>query len=200
MNIKCVAFFVSALAVCSLWGASSKASNITYNVDVVSGANSIIGTVTTDGTLGSNFDTSHLVDYDLVVSIGVSSVTLLPSNSTTFWGFPNDSTLSTTATGFFDDFSQTGNRSNFDTNSPNGGFSGFGFLSEGNNPGIPPGFTLHVSGVPDARIDEPSALFAFGSVAAVPEPSTWAMMILGFAGVGFVAYRRKQNGPALRLA
>ena len=28
---------------------------------------------------------------------------------------------------------------------------------------------------------------------AVPEPSTWAMMILGFAGVGFVAYRRKKN-------
>jgi PEP-CTERM motif-containing protein len=28
-------------------------------------------------------------------------------------------------------------------------------------------------------------------VAAVPEPSTWAMMILGFAGVGFMAYRRK---------
>ena len=38
------------------------------------------------------------------------------------------------------------------------------------------------------------------SVAAVPEPSTWAMMILGFFGIGFMAYRRKQNGPALRLA
>ena len=37
-------------------------------------------------------------------------------------------------------------------------------------------------------------------VVAMPEPSTWAMMILGFAGVGFMAYRRKQNGPALRLA
>jgi hypothetical protein len=35
---------------------------------------------------------------------------------------------------------------------------------------------------------------------AVPEPSTWAMMILGFCGVGFMAYRRKQNGQALRLA
>ncbi|KRQ94716.1 hypothetical protein CQ12_04080 [Bradyrhizobium jicamae] len=35
---------------------------------------------------------------------------------------------------------------------------------------------------------------------AVPEASTWAMMILGFFGVGFVAYRRKQNGPALRMA
>ena len=29
------------------------------------------------------------------------------------------------------------------------------------------------------------------TVAAVPEPSTWAMMILGFLGVGFLAYRRK---------
>jgi hypothetical protein len=28
---------------------------------------------------------------------------------------------------------------------------------------------------------------------AVPEPSTWAMMILGFAGVGFMAYRRKSS-------
>jgi hypothetical protein len=35
--------------------------------------------------------------------------------------------------------------------------------------------------------------------AAVPEPSTWAMMILGFFGVGFMAYRRKQNQPSLRL-
>ena len=29
------------------------------------------------------------------------------------------------------------------------------------------------------------------SVAAVPEPSTWAMMILGFAGIGFIANRRR---------
>jgi hypothetical protein len=38
------------------------------------------------------------------------------------------------------------------------------------------------------------------AVSAVPEPSTWAMMILGLMGVGFLAYRRKQNGPSLRLA
>jgi hypothetical protein len=35
---------------------------------------------------------------------------------------------------------------------------------------------------------------------AVPEPSTWAMMILGFFGIGFMAYRRKQNGSALSVA
>jgi hypothetical protein len=34
---------------------------------------------------------------------------------------------------------------------------------------------------------------------AVPEPSTWAMMILGFAGVGFLAYRRRNN-TQLRVA
>ncbi len=40
----------------------------------------------------------------------------------------------------------------------------------------------------------------FPAVAAVPEPSTWAMMILGFGGVGFMAYRRKRNGSALTAA
>jgi WD40 repeat protein len=34
---------------------------------------------------------------------------------------------------------------------------------------------------------------------SVPEPSTWAMMILGFAGLGFMAYRRKSK-PALMAA
>jgi PEP-CTERM motif len=37
------------------------------------------------------------------------------------------------------------------------------------------------------------------ATAAVPEPSTWAMMILGFAGLGFMAYRRKSK-PALMAA
>jgi hypothetical protein len=35
--------------------------------------------------------------------------------------------------------------------------------------------------------------------AGVPEASTWAMMILGFLGVGFTAYRRKTK-PSFRLA
>ena len=30
-----------------------------------------------------------------------------------------------------------------------------------------------------------------GSTPVVPEPSTWAMMLLGFAGLGFVGYRRR---------
>jgi outer membrane lipase/esterase len=34
---------------------------------------------------------------------------------------------------------------------------------------------------------------AFLSVASVPEPSTWAMLLIGFAGMGFVAARRRQS-------
>ena len=34
--------------------------------------------------------------------------------------------------------------------------------------------------------------------AAVPESSTWAMMILGFLGIGFTAFRRRQS--ALKIA
>jgi PEP-CTERM motif len=57
------------------------------------------------------------------------------------------------------------------------------------------GFT--VSSLPDFWVAESGTVTA---VSGVPEPSTWAMMILGFCGVGFMAYRRKQNGAALSLA
>ena len=47
-------------------------------------------------------------------------------------------------------------------------------------------FRVHT--VPDTRIG------------AIPEPSTWAMMILGFAGVGFMAYRRSRKNQGLAFA
>jgi hypothetical protein len=50
-------------------------------------------------------------------------------------------------------------------------------------PGLPGGINLTITDL----------------TAAVPEPSTWAMMILGFAGVGFMAYRRK-NQMAFNVA
>jgi hypothetical protein len=57
--------------------------------------------------------------------------------------------------------------------------------------------------LPDGPANGPGSLFIPGdpgtlSVTAVPEPSTWAMMILGFAGVGFMGYRRRNS--ALRVA
>jgi hypothetical protein len=34
-------------------------------------------------------------------------------------------------------------------------------------------------------------------LASVPEPSTWAMMLLGFAGLGYAGYRASRKGAAL---
>lgn len=41
---------------------------------------------------------------------------------------------------------------------------------------------------------------AVDATAAVPEPASWAMLILGFAGVGFMAYGRKRHRLNLRIA
>lgn len=45
-------------------------------------------------------------------------------------------------------------------------------------------------------LDEVSVV-AVTAVPAVPEPSTWATMILGLAGIGFMAYRRKSNPASM---
>jgi hypothetical protein len=41
--------------------------------------------------------------------------------------------------------------------------------------------------------------FEFTLGAAVPEPATWAMMMLGFAGLGYAAFRRNSKGRALAI-
>ena len=54
-------------------------------------------------------------------------------------------------------------------------------------------YNIHTSVVPGGEIR--------GFLApAVPEPSTWAMMILGFFGVGFMSYRRRNQSSALSAA
>jgi hypothetical protein len=37
------------------------------------------------------------------------------------------------------------------------------------------------------------------SLASVPEPSTWAMMAIGFVGLGYAAFRRNSKGRALAI-
>ena len=55
--------------------------------------------------------------------------------------------------------------------------------------------------IESAIVDKFSKLSDYNSLfqTGVPEPSTWAMMLFGFAGVGFMAYRRKSK-PVLVAA
>jgi hypothetical protein len=53
---------------------------------------------------------------------------------------------------------------------------------------------LAVGGVLEPADTPPTFNAAFSlSGAVVPEPSTWAMMLLGFVGVGFVGYRKSRD-------
>jgi hypothetical protein len=119
---------------------------------------------------------------------------------------------------FFSTSSLIGNQVRFDNVSGIfGGVAGLASISFGTNliadlniNGTPLGFTQLSGNGPDLFTGNPAdPFFTLGSfnlanpffgqndvltisaVAAVPEPSTWAMMILGFGGVGFMAYRRK---------
>jgi hypothetical protein len=38
--------------------------------------------------------------------------------------------------------------------------------------------------------------FDFIAESSIPEPSTWGMMLLGFAGLGFAGYRKAKSGRA----
>jgi hypothetical protein len=47
--------------------------------------------------------------------------------------------------------------------------------------------TVTITAIPDPILD-PS------KITGVPEPSTWAMMLIGFGGLGFAAYRSRRKG------
>jgi hypothetical protein len=61
------------------------------------------------------------------------------------------------------------------------------------------GYSVEVSGVsnsPRLPLQVSVNAFDLGPI-IVPEPSTWAMMLLGIAGLGFAARRRTRSTPAI---
>ena len=72
-------------------------------------------------------------------------------------------------------------------------------------PGSPPHFPGETYAAPSydtlavdiATYLRPITAGSLDPIAAVPEPSTWAMMIIGFAGIGFMAYRWKTKTPLM---
>ncbi len=81
---------------------------------------------------------------------------------------------------------------NFSNTSGDFGYVDFIYPNDQSNPLIGHPFIYLDQG----EFNTPSGFIPFGLtgyIQAVPEPSTWAMLLLGFAGLGFMAYRRKSK-------
>jgi PEP-CTERM motif len=63
------------------------------------------------------------------------------------------------------------------------------------------GSVINLGGLSGSMSSQALGINAAGQVVGysvpAPEPSTWAMMLLGFAGLGFAGYRRAKAGAAV---
>ena len=218
------AAMISGLTV--LASASANASVYTMDIACVGCGTGPYGTVTATD-VGSNLqisvalaptvtfhtnqnDNQHAIAFDLVGNPTISLVNLLPS------GF----SLVSTSAGTIDapPFTNGGGNSTFEYAIDYSGASGLvsnltftlsglstaDLQSQVYNCNIICVGTTNIFFALDISNDDGGRTALTGNVAAtfspaVPEPSTWAMMILGFFGVGFLAYRRKNQGN-VRLA
>ncbi|UUR06953.1 FxDxF family PEP-CTERM protein [Sphingomonas glaciei] len=61
-------------------------------------------------------------------------------------------------------------------------------------------YTLNIQGTPGTQNGSLSGNVAFNAIAAVPEPGTWAMMLLGFGAIGFSMRRTRRHAAHLYQA
>ena len=66
-----------------------------------------------------------------------------------------------------------------------------------NGVGVHTGINYGGFGVVVANADNALDYVSEGVAASTPEPSTWAMMVLGFAGLGFAGYRASRKAAAI---
>jgi PEP-CTERM motif len=174
-------------------GSAAASADITYIVDRTVGTGSVTGTITTNGATGT-LNPSDFVAWNLLLTGagGVSDrITNLDSGAVA-WGYGSDVTATTTDLYFnfsgpygymvFQDGFESGTHYYCDASAMSACFAGESV--------VPQSFT-DPSFVNVAQ----SGNQIIGAV--IPEPSTWAMMLAGFAGLGLAGYRRaRRAAPA----
>jgi hypothetical protein len=167
-------FCAAALSFAAVLAQPAKAEVVvTYTLDF---ENEAIGGTGGTGTLKLEFATAP-----------TGPITLTGSTlSQDFVSFTQtvDGTTFTTTSGDVSSISLSGTTlTNIDASTTKSGLT----LTEPDLVDIPLTYTL---GVPFTEFGN---IVVTNTVTAVPEPSTWAMMILGFCGLGFLSYRRKSQ-------
>lgn len=80
---------------------------------------------------------------------------------------------------------------NIDTTVTN--VTGFWLINLGSTP-------TNIITLSDGRGSSNAQIFATGNVPAVPEPATWAMMLLGFGTIGVGMRRRRRQDALMQIA
>ena len=193
-SIRLLSGTLFALAVFS----SQAYANITYDLSLGPAA---VGTITTDGSTGV-LQTSNIIDFNLTLTTATLTTSILgPLSGANFTQFGTDNQLNSTAftatlTSLFFNFNAVGGTPYLIFQSGGGLLCFNGAV--GNCSGNPASLKVGVGAEQIVTVEAGNVEIATVAVAgAVPEPSTWAMMILGFAGVGFMAYRRRNQTASL---
>jgi hypothetical protein len=158
----------------------------------------ITGSVTTNGELGT-LAASDIDSWNLTVISSPLTTILTPLNSTL--GVVG-SALSATATELTFDFSSGAGTVQIE--GPTGFWCLAGTISvectlaSGSGAVAQNSEALGVASVDQSHFAVGNMVLSGAQVigvAAVPEPSVWAMLVLGFAGLGFIGYRKTKSSP-----
>jgi PEP-CTERM motif len=181
-NSKFAVLLIASLATVALAAQTGVAhASVIYDLTLAYGGNTVGGgsiTISSAPLTGtnqvSNYSQSAGTLTGLTVTLGSDTFTLATKNN-------GSNPVAQFTTGALDDITYAGLAANGD----------------GDSLMMTSDFVYYIL---TSRTQEIGTFSAVLDVApAVPEPSTWAMMILGFCGVGFMAYQRKSK-PNLRMA
>jgi hypothetical protein len=216
-TLRSVVTVISAASVLGFVGLSPAHAN--FVVDINPGGTALNLDKATDvgaftGSVFTPNDVSIATNVNVDTSSGVATIkptssnellttiTFTPVNPNLFDGFSTrgqflvaPGTLTFTVQDNQGDAPQT---FSFNVSNANADLGPFGIIAQAGS-----GETIQSISIFDSGGFKEGKQFTFDGVGiapAVPETSTWAMMVLGFMGVGFLAYRRKPNGPSLRIA
>lgn len=183
-------FKTLCFAVLACSASLATAAPITYNVNQTIGLGSVVGSIQTNGAIG-DLSQSDILGFMLTVTGPGASVQLSEIDSIVR---EEGSNLSASATDLFFDFSgasgfllfqkdQFGTGMKYYCNSSvnNDCFQGASAISESFNS-------------MSAQVEGRVGMQVIASVGMVPEPRTWAMMLLGFGMIGAgMRYRRART-------
>jgi hypothetical protein len=170
---------------------ASASADIVYTVDQTIGAGSVTGTITTDGATGV-LSVSDILAWNLTLN-GVGASYDLASTDTNANKYVIGNDLTATPTAIYFNFSGTAGDQFLLQDGPEIGNT-YWCNSAGTSSCFPGKSDVPVYyGDASSQFDMTASGNQIIATAGVPEPSTWALMLAGFAGIGLAGYRRSRK-------